>query len=378
MLALAKKTIFFLIGFLNRICPKFQWAIVVSDCNDTSITIANALVSSPVRRVYLVTGTCPFYRPDELDESVRFFSRRTLRGYLLPILCRYVFFTHGISGLHSASHQTFVNLWHGFGYKKVGLYARGGTGVWADYTVVSSPLFQDVYSRSFGVPIESTLVIGLPRNDRLMSNITKKDEILAQAGIGTDFSSVIFWLPTFRKTTKGNRTDGVPTDNVFSVPGFDTCAFNRLLAENNSLCIVKPHPLAPVFNNKSLSNLKFIDEQWLCDHRLTLYPLLSVADCLISDVSSVMVDFCLLDRPIICMMADIEEYLQTRGSVLEPLKDWIPGPVAEDSDELTEQLKLIFRGEDVGIDRRRELAVKFNSHTDAHGTDRLIKAVFGG
>ena len=377
MLTMAKKTVLLLIGFLNRLCPKLCWAVIISDCNDTSITMANALAAYTPRRVYLVTGTSPFYHPDELNSSVRFLSRRSLRGYLLPIVCRYVFFTHGLSGLRSSCGQTFVNLWHGVGYKKVGLLSKGGTGVWADYTVVTSPLFQDVYSRSFGVPIESTLVTGLPRNDRLISGVEHKSEILDKAGIRSDFATIFFWLPTFRKTSDGAGADGVPTDNLFSVPGFDTGEFNRLLAENNSLCIVKPHPLAPLFENESLSNLKFIDEQWLCDHRLTLYPLLSVADCLISDVSSVMVDYCLLDRPVICMMADMEEYLRTRGSVLEPLKDWIPGPVAQNSEELTEQLKLIFRGEDIGRERRRELAAKFNSHTDAHGTDRLIQAVFG-
>ncbi len=367
-----KRGVYFVMRVLNACAPKFNWAVVISGCEDTSIVIGNGLLDSPVKRVFVLDSTSRPHRPKELSEKVHYVRRRTLKAFFLQLLSKYIFFTHGLGDFRASRRQVTVNLWHGAGYKRIGRL-QGLQGVPSDYSVVSSPVYQDVHSRAFGVPLERNVITGMPRNDRLFLYAEQKKQILAQAGLASDYDKVLFWLPTFRQS--GSHCDGVPTDNVFSVPNFDTGAFNRLLKENNALCLVKPHPLAPAFDHGSLSNVFFLDETWLQEHDLTLYSLLAVADCLISDVSSVVIDYIMLDRPIICMMADLEEYVQTRGVTLSPVRDWIPGPITEDADAFFVELQSLFGGTDVGQAKRRELMPKFHTHLDGHSTRRLLDLV---
>ncbi|MCH5315201.1 MAG: CDP-glycerol glycerophosphotransferase family protein [Eubacterium sp.] len=51
-----------------------------------------------------------------------------------------------------------------------------------------------------------------------------------------------------------------------------------------------------------------------------MYDLLNKADILVSDYSSISVDFLLAHRPVIYLFADFEQYDRERGFVYEPIK----------------------------------------------------------
>ena len=109
------------------------------------------------------------------------------------------------------------------------------------------------------------------------------------------------------------RVDGSST-SVFGIDNFCPIKLNDLLIKKNELVILKPHPMAVIDKAlPELSNILFINEDWLCNSSLTLYELLSLSDSLWTDYSSVAVDYLLLKRPIILIMSDFQSYKSTRG-----------------------------------------------------------------
>ena len=167
---------------------------------------------------------------------------------------------------------------------------------------------------SFGLKTEKVLPIGLPRNDVLLfkPSDTLRDELSPKGG------QIVMWLPTHRRSsTDASLSDGLDTGNIFNLPDFDIQKINDALAQAGATAVLKPHPMSAKcsqdFDLKNYPNIKIIDQKWLTDRNTTLGEMLALSDCLITDASSVIIDYLLLDRPIICHFPDINEYKTTRG-----------------------------------------------------------------
>jgi CDP-glycerol glycerophosphotransferase (TagB/SpsB family) len=76
---------------------------------------------------------------------------------------------------------------------------------------------------------------------------------------------------------------------------------------------------------------------------------------LVTDVSSVYVDFLVTGKPQILFFPDIEEYEKTRGFLLHPFADYAPGPIARSYSELESSLNLWISGDDSWRARRQQL-----------------------
>jgi CDP-glycerol glycerophosphotransferase (TagB/SpsB family) len=96
---------------------------------------------------------------------------------------------------------------------------------------------------------------------------------------------------------------------------------------------------------------------------------------LITDASSVWVDFLLVDRPMICCFPDLDEYRQTRHLNLEPYDVWFPGPVVADANRLLEEMSHVSGGGDPYAERREWLAQALHLHRDGNATTRLLDAL---
>ena len=126
------------------------------------------------------------------------------------------------------------------------------------------------------------------------------------------------------------------------VKGFQVASFDMgkvLDALGDEYCILyKFHPLLP---DIQINHQRAID----C-HDEDLYALMHVSDVLISDYSSVILDYSLLNKPMIAYIDDVEEYDQTVGFNLDYQKEF-PGPVCFKEDELMDALKDIHTNPDI-------------------------------
>ena len=142
---------------------------------------------------------------------------------------------------------------------------------------------------------------------------------------------------------------------------------------------MKPHPMAPKFNieeNVDITNVIFIDDEWIYNQGLDLYQFVGLTDILISDVSSIIFDYMLLDQPIVCISEDFEEYKNNRGYFFEDIEDKIPTKVLKSQIELFDYVDILLKtGVDVYQDKRITLKEYFFKYLDDQSTKRLLDLI---
>ena len=219
-----------------------------------------------------------------------------------------------------------VNLWHGLPLKRIEFDIE--SGILADrfvkktlkeryfhpevfkrpdYVVSSTELFSEVFARSFRIPLERCLNLGLARNEILTWPEEKRrafidryepTETLDLIGQMGNFGRVFVYMPTWRDS-----------QNDFVTAGFDFKSMEEVLSENNALLLIKPHAntfIDPVILN-GLAHIKLLPST------LDIYPVLPYTDVLITDYSSVMYDYILMEKKdVILYLFDKEEYVNER------------------------------------------------------------------
>jgi CDP-glycerol glycerophosphotransferase (TagB/SpsB family) len=374
--------------FLNLIIPKKKKIVVIGfpNCEPSAIAIANYLIDHYDYPVYYG------YNPRLPDKPFKLLDKRIniLRsgGSLVEranyfshlFSAKYIFMTHGIPVEFFPKKQVVVNIWHGVFYKKLGLL-MGSRSIKATTTVATSALSKKMFAEAFGISDETVFISGYPRNDLLLRAKDKKKTIENKIGITNTYSKILIWLPTFRKSvTDAERNDGTEAGNPFYLEGFDVNEFDHFLKEHNALCFVKPHPMAVKYDMMlpGNSNLTFIDDKWLSEKGITLYDLAGITEILISDVSSVVIDYLLLDQPIICISEDFEAYRQKRGFYFHDIESWLPSKVLKDKNELYNELEVCFlEGSSYNYEIRNRLKNSFFLYKDAKSTARLVEFVLG-
>ncbi|NLA70185.1 MAG: hypothetical protein GX852_03980, partial [Clostridiales bacterium] len=100
--------------------------------------------------------------------------------------------------------------------------------------------------------------------------------------------------------------------------------------------------------------------------------LLIGSDILITDYSSVIFDYYLLNKPIVYYAYDIEEYKSGRGLYYD-FEEYVYGKVATNNKELVEAIL----AEEQCNNLRDTFGKKFMSSCDGHATDRICKWIIG-
>ena len=164
---------------------------------------------------------------------------------------------------------------------------------------------------------------GFPRND-ILFNISKSriKELKKELGIPLD-KKVLLYGPTFRKD--------------FSIDAYDLDLQKikealEAKTKEEWVVIVRLHP-----HVKSYSNL-FVGMDFI---NVTTYPdgqeILAISDVLITDYSSNMIDFILMNRPVFLYASDIEEYKKERG--LKPVFFNLPFTLCQNYQELVSAIR---------------------------------------
>lgn len=291
-------------------------------------------------------------------------KRKSVRGIWMFIRARYVFMTHGLfDEIHLHQHKDkIINLWHGMPLKRLGASEDRGIPCSTnfDYIVASSLLYQKIMAEAFAMTADRVLVTGQPRCDLLF----EQSDWFELNGINRfKYSRIGIWLPTYRKSIIGDiRVDGEYNEHGVSfLDEKDMKNLDMFLQKENVLLLVKIHPMDALQNLSfdDFNNLFFIKPQRF---KSQLYPLLGSCDFLLTDYSSVFIDYQILHRPIGFVMNDIETYKNSRGFYFEDIENVLPGPILNTYQALVEFListPLI------------KSKIPFNKYSDAKSCERI-------
>lgn len=218
-----------------------------------------------------------------------------------------------------------------------------------DAILCNAPYWQDIYARSFHVQPNQVYVTGMPRIDTLLDEALQKknkEEFLKRYPQIRN-KKVILYAPTFR----GNLMDGL------QINSFD---FKKVEEQLNSdyVILYKFHPL--------LGDVQ-IQSNAINVNKEDLYTLFTVSDCLISDYSSIVFDYSLLDKKTIIYSNDLEEYTEDIGLNIHLNEEF--NYVCTNEDQLVQAIL------DTKPSYKLDFQKKYMVYTDGKNTSRVIDLI---
>ena len=227
------------------------------------------------------------------------------RTYLAYIRSEIVFHTHGVYSFSPQTpRRTIVSLWHGMPIKAIGAIDEPGDwhgGVHGDVHIATSQMFRCVVAAAFEVSPRAVLTTGLPRCDVLKGHVRPdhdRGEVLRALALPLD-QRLLLWMPTHR-VDSGAGPESSFLDDV------DEPTVRRLLDEGvdrGCRLLVKLHPyekggeaIPPWLRDHPAVSI-VSSTNWR-DTGVQLYDLLAAADGLLTDISSVLIDYLYTGRPI--------------------------------------------------------------------------------
>jgi len=341
--------------------------------DDTARALVPGLAESGLKRIYyLASSDVAAGLPVAWGPRVQVLPKRSLRGVWAFLTSRYIFTTHQCYTSRFPHNVVSVNVWHGMPIKRIGWMSGKAVNLpHAKIELATSEFWLSIVRQCMR-PWGEVLVNGLPRTDRFAAR--GREGVCRQlGGEAMTCRKLAVWLPTYRRTVRGDpEADGTEFLNEAQMPGFDADGFNAWLAERNMVCVIKPHPLGPRPRLRTTGHLRIMDDAALGACGLTLYELLGGSDVLLTDVSSVYVDYLLLNRPVIHTFADRDAYGATRGYTFDWTEEYFAGPVADTMTGVQTALEDVLAGRDTHAAQRARLRELFHARPDEPAAASLL------
>ena len=228
-----------------------------------------------------------------------------------------------------------------------------------DLCLVSAARFAPFYAEAFRQPLDRiTSRFGIPRTDLFFDagRMAAATEAIRRSYAIPAGRTVILYAPTFRGTSGTSAT---------SPPGLDMARLGEALGEDHVL-LHRRHPYVGSEPPVRAPAGFVID----VSHWPELNELMLVSDILVTDYSSAIFEFALLERPIVFFAPDEIAYEGERGFYWD-FQRGAPGPIAR----TTEELIGILRAGAYDLDRVRSFRAASFDVADGRATDRLIEEV---
>lgn len=276
---------------------------------------------------YVMNGERCIWITHKVDEinyfrslNLEAYKRNSFKGIYHALTSKIFVFTHGISNINiwAARGAILVNLFHGLPLKKISKDDnKHKTSFWLKYICPSTQLpyhlqlsttdyISGIFKHAFNLLPNACVNSVYPRNQFMYMT---KDEIIDFLKSVKDYTSLSFirkirdydrvyiYMPTWRDS----EVDFIQRAN------FDCNKLNAALKKNNAIFIFKLHPYTKLDKADEISkysNLLFVDSE------VGLYPILPFTDVLVTDYSSVYLDYILMkEKSIMLFQYDIKEYI---------------------------------------------------------------------
>lgn len=248
-----------------------------------------------------------------------------------------------------------IQLWHACGaIKKFGNVIKREYPI-ANYNMIisTSEFWKKPYSQAFSVEESNVLPFGLPRTDELFDQTwyKSKREKLFQQYPQLKNKKIILYAPTFR----GNIYKG------FHQIDFDAQKILENLSDEYVI-LYKFHPL--VGNYQLKDDPKIIN----MNHEDT-HELFTISDILISDYSSIIFDYMILEKPIIFYIPDYQDYKNELGVFVDIENFGLPICCTEK--EITDSIQQL---NDQSL-KIQELKNMFFKYQDGQSTKRIVEYI---
>lgn len=315
-------------------------------------------------KIYFIVSNLDYCR--NRIEGVTFISSKSNLGcfhfsYLrLIFTAKYLLSTHDliINKRLAKKGQYIVRLWHGCGYK-ARMQPERKKAKRFDAALVPGPLFVKIKAKFWNVDEKFILPIGYPRYDWIKTKDNDAQKLIDSFRMN-EKTKVVMWMPTFRKykykQSKFNYikiTQFPIAYNIDSWKELDSCC-----ASKNIVILVKLHPYQEDYPIPfdSFTNIKEIKNELFEKMNIPMYKFIGITDALISDYSSIAIDYLIVDKPIAFTLDYYEEEKKTRKFVFDDIREYMPGHHLYNITDMENFIDDISKGNDPYKDKRRQMS----------------------
>lgn len=282
--------------------------------------------------------------------------------------------------------RVLFNLWHGMPIKAIGQLDTGLARhtkrnykylAKNSYMFIISDIYRVIMSSMLNINPNKIFVTGQARTDVMFRPTEGTAEKL---GLDTSKKLVIY-TPTYKKRSK-NEDVKTEYDNIFYLKDYSDNDFLSFLEQNNLCLVIKPHPFeesdfknrlknSPLVNN---NNVKILYSEDFVRNNLMLNEIFPLSSLIISDFSSVTIDYAMLKKPILYLNNYTEEYKNGRGLILpDNYKILMPGEDVNTYEELKNKILNCIREEKPNY-KQEEVAL-LHKYIDGNSCERIFDTI---
>jgi len=228
----------------------------------------------------------------------------------------------------------------------------------ADIVCVPGVYHQQALQKVISKPVIAT---GMPKLDALFSRQITRESELTRLQLPQKYFYVLF-APTFN-------------DELSAIP-YVTDSIHEVLPTPNSFLLIKLHPSTDVKHKEMYRQLHLKDSRVVYIDELDITPYLAIADVIISDVSSAMMEFAALEKPVVVFNNPLRStYKNFNPSDLEYTHRDI-GYQVNDLQEMKVAILKVYRGKDICHEKRKTVGdLLFANKYDGKATQRVVEII---
>ncbi len=315
-------------------------------------------------------------------------DRDSREGYRLTLRAGLAAVTHGFGDVnrYGLSGAVIVQLWHGAPLKKLhadspavttlgGLervpgvsrlmraaYRRGTSRI--SLFPTGSGFFAPFLASAFHLHGGQVQVTGEPRADVLFAGTEDERRAAARAVLAPHLgdhagSRVVLYAPTWRD---GDPDPGVPTAEQWQ-------RMDAVCERLDLVMLIRPHPLGVGDYDHTSDRVRLLT----AERQPESMPLLWGLDALVTDYSSMIVDYAATGGAILLLAPDLATYRATRGLYVD--YRWLSGGTwSTNWDEVLDRLEAVFTDPDVAAAasaHSRDLTTRFHEWQDGRSAQRV-------
>jgi len=267
-----------------------------------------------------------------------------------------------LSILFPTKKPKVVQLWHGVGFKGRSSFNEA-ISIWCE----ASDFTKKKRVENFNLPADQIIVTGLARLDVLYRCINdpefnkkyRKELNLPQE------KKILLYAPTWE---------------IGLFPwGEEYSAFERLCKfceQNNTTLVFRPHPLVKINKRKIKHVLKTHKDVFIFDIKKlpNVMELMSISDILITDLSSIGIDFLVTGRPIVYLDVLNDYFYQAGAGKMIPI-EYMIGEKAKNEKEVYNALETVLKEGNRFAERHKEILREIHGNVDGKASERCAKKI---
>lgn len=260
-----------------------------------------------------------------------------------------------LGGLFLRFRRYVLHLGHGILLKGLGFTEKDGHLIKKLYyflnksnitcSLATSTFMSKLVAKSMGTSTRRTIIAGQPYTDSLFNEPVNLPEINKN-----EFK--VLYAPTWRKHSEVK---------LFPFADFDFAKMEEFLTQNNIHIYVRFHPAYEETIPTDILQMKNVS-LFSAKKYTEVMDYINIFDTLITDYSSIYLDYMPLERPMIFLPYDLEEELKTSGFVMDYMEN-TPGLKPSTQKDFIDSLLKAKNNPEQFVDRIKEMNLKLNSKT---------------